>query len=298
MASDSELGQRKVVDLDRGLFLVQYNSAEDRDFPPKVVISPAPGHEQRIEIITHPDSDGATLWQPQTSLVVLASEPASLQVMVVPMKVQGSRAASVRIEPIAQGKAADEVSFESRDPFLDQLRILAHVAGIGDVVVAANEWIAGPNAPSRIEGLSVQFPQQSAGADIRYSVKFGNGQVSATVGAGEFAGTRRRALPITGLIFEISGTSTQNCQLAADAIFLSSPAIRVTGKRIVLSGPTGREPLVGLRLAIERTNEVPVQQLAATPDLASQAIRAPQATKAPSSGRVRVFRSRAKQNVE
>src|SRR5882724_5821169 len=103
MARDTDLGQRKVVDLDRGLFLVQYNSADDHSSPPKVVVSPAPGHEQRIRIMTHPDSEPDTLWQPQTALVVLATERAALQIAVVPMKADGSRGASVKIEPMTQG---------------------------------------------------------------------------------------------------------------------------------------------------------------------------------------------------
>jgi len=44
------------------------------------------------------------------------------------------------------------------------------------------------------------------------------------------------------------GPSALDFRLVAEAIFLGSPVMRMTGKRGVLSGPTGREPLVGLRL--------------------------------------------------
>src|SRR3954467_13943157 len=99
MGKDTDLGQRKVVELDRGLFLVEYRSAEDQAFPPKIVVSAAPGHERQIEVMTHPDSDGETLWQPETSLVVRARERSALHVTVVPTKSNGSRAAAIRIEP-------------------------------------------------------------------------------------------------------------------------------------------------------------------------------------------------------
>jgi hypothetical protein len=294
MPKDTDLGQRKVVDLDRGLFLIEYKSAEDRNFPPKVIVSAAPGQQEQIEIITHPDADGETLWQPQTSLVVRVLERTTLNVEVVPSKFNGSRAAAVRIEPVNQGNAPSPAD-EAGDLDLDQMRVLGHVAGIGDVNVAMNEWIAGPSAPSRIEGLAIQWPQQPPGLDIRYSVKTGAGQgpASKMVGIGEFAGSRGRAQPVTGLIFEISGNLSRDYILAADAIFLSSPTMRVTGKRIVMSGPTGREPLVGLRLTIEPAEEMPVEP--PSERQSRHPVSVPPAARASTSGRVRVFRSRAKQ---
>jgi hypothetical protein len=179
-------------------------------------------------------------------------------------------------------------------PDLDQIRILGHVAGIGDVVVAPDEWIAGPTAPSRIEGLSIDWPQQSS-LQLRYAVKSGT-QTGKMVEAGEFAGTRGRAMPLTGLILELSGVPSDPYQIAADAIFLNSPTMRVIGKRVVLSGPTGREPLVGLRLRLERIET----ESAAAPtksDRATQRDVSPSKSgaKPASSGRVRVFRSRAKE---
>ena len=86
MDKNDDLGQRKVVDLDRGLFLIEYKSAEDENSPPKVRVSAARGYEDLIEVITHPDADGKTLWRPQTSLVVRALERATLNVEVLPRK--------------------------------------------------------------------------------------------------------------------------------------------------------------------------------------------------------------------
>jgi hypothetical protein len=296
MPRDTNTGQRKEVELNRGLFLVHYKSAEDEAFPPLVKVFPAPGHERQIQIHTHPDSDPNTLWQPNTSLVVRANTAATLHVEVLPGRANGSRNAAVRIEPINQGKANQPIEFSEQElPDLDQIRILGHVAGIGDVMVSADEWIAGPSAPSRIEGISIEWPQQS-GLELRYAVKSGT-QTGKMIEAGEFAGTRGRAMPLTGLILELSGKFSDTYQIAADAIFLSSPTMRVIGKRVVLSGPTGREPLVGLRLRIESTEQEPVAALrAAKPERAAQSAVSPKAAAKPaSSGKVRVFRSRTKQ---
>ncbi len=297
MPRETDTGQRKEVELDRGLFLVLYKSAEDEAFPPRVRVFPAPGHERQIQITTHPDSDPNTLWHPNTSLVVRANAAATLHVEVLPGRANGSRNAAVRIEPINQGKANEPVDATASDlPNLNQVRILGHVAGIGDVFAGADEWIAGPSAPSRIEGLAIEWPQRS-GLQLRYAVKSGAGQTGKMVEAGEFAGTRGQAMPLTGLILELSGKLSDAYQIAADAIFLSSPTMRVIGKRVVLSGPTGREPLVGLRIRVESIEQEPATAAPAIAerDVQSNVSASKSETKPRSSGRVRVFRSRAKQ---
>src|SRR5882757_9613058 len=92
-----------------------------------------------------------------------------------------------------------------------------------------------------------------------------------------------RALPIVSVTVELTGEGASGFQLSTEAAFLGAPLTRVTGKRIAISGPTGREPLVGFRLRVDEIN-MPLQ-----PKLAPVA-------KAKSSGRVRVFRSRAVQS--
>jgi hypothetical protein len=71
------------------------------------------------------------------------------------------------------------------------------------------------------------------------------------VPTGTFAGTRGRALPLVGAILELTGPQAAKHQLEVDALFLGSPQVRMTGQRVVLSGPTGREPLVGVRIQLE-----------------------------------------------
>lgn len=303
MNRGADLDQQKVVQLDRGLFSVSYKSADDTSAPPRVMVSPAPGHERRIEIVLHPDADEAVLWQPNSALIVRVDAPATLNVQVLPMRPGGSRAAAVRIEPITPGsppslaRTSNAFSVTSSTPAVSPavagtgLRVLGHVAGIGDVLVGQNGWIAGPSAPSRIEGISIDWPDMPAGLDLRYAVQFANSQAGSgkMVPIGTFAGTRGRALPITGIVLELSGDDRY--QFVAEAVFLSAPTLRATGKRVTLSGPTGREPLVGLRVNIETASmaETFVPPMMAEPPkpVRSEA----------SSGRVRVFRSRPRQDV-
>lgn len=285
--SDAE--QQKVVNLDRGLFFVNYRSAEDSLSPPHVTVAPAEGHERRMDIILHPDATEPTLWEPNSGLVVRVNTPGILQVQVQPMRLGGSQAAVVRIEPIQSGRT-HLVASQSEDLGLhvnvatEGLKVLGHVAGRGDVIVGPNAWIAGPTAPSRVEGVALEWPEKPAGLDIHYAVQFANGQAGSgrMVPLGAYAGTRGRALPITGVVLEMSGTD--ELEFVAEAGFLNAPTLRAVGKRVVLSGPTNREPLVGIRIGIERI--AAVEQVVA-PSMKPR--------KPAGSGRVRVFRSRPRQ---
>src|SRR5258708_24260518 len=148
MPRETDTGQRKEVELDRGLFLVLYKSAEDEAFPPRVRVFPAPGHERQIQITTHPDSDPNTLWHPNTSLVVRANAAATLHVEVLPGRANGSPHAAVRIEPINQGKANEPGDAKASDlPNLNQVPHLVHVAGRGDGFPCADPRTPLPSSP-------------------------------------------------------------------------------------------------------------------------------------------------------
>jgi hypothetical protein len=281
--------QQQTVAINRGQFLIRYATAEDEERPPKVALAPDPVSAKDISFLLHPDHNEAVLWQPGTCLVVTAMAAGKLCVEVIPAHEGGSAAATVRIEPLSQGKAVPHSlrtkKRGSAPSNLGDLRVLGHVTGIGDVTVNANEWIAGPAAPARIEGLSVEWPEKPRNLEIHYAVKTAKPQPISgrEMALGSFAGTRGKAMPIVGLMLELSGPGAANFQFSAEAIFLGSPALRMTGKRIVLSGPTGREPLVGLRLAVENVGAV-----------ARPSKKPATSKRGLSESRVRVFRSRLK----
>ena len=251
--------QQQTVIVDRGLFLVRYAAAEDQEQPPKVKVSADPPSNRDISFVLYPDHDEPVLWQPDTCLVVRANATAKLAVQVVPFQEGGSTAATVRIEPLSQGEAPQSARSKpqgrrSNDP--RAVCVLGHLTGVGDVTVNADEWLAGPSAPSRIEGIALGWPAKPSDLDIRYAVKTAkphpiSGRV---VEFGAFAGTRGKALPIVGLMLEISGRVAADFEFVVEAIFLGSPVTRMIGKRIVATGPTGREPLVGLRLDLKRVS--------------------------------------------
>jgi len=187
---------------------------------------------------------------------VRTSEPAQLLIEVTPAERRGSTAAVVNVEALAFGAAPVPERAALLKADRDEMEILGHVAGIGDVTVAAGEWVAGPDAPSRIEGIAVAWRNKPADIDLRYAVSGLNGS-SRMVDLDTFAGSRGRGAPITGLTLELSGRGAQDLQLWVQALFLGAPTTRVTGKRINIRGATGREPLVGVRLRIEPAGTPP-----------------------------------------
>jgi hypothetical protein len=192
----------------------------------------------------------------------------------------------VRVEQIQAGRIPDAAvsgNGVGLHVATDGLKVLGHVAGRGDIVVGPNAWIAGPAAPSRVEGVALEWPDKPASVDIRYAVQLANGQTGSgkMVPLGTYAGTRGRALPLTGVVLEMSGTD--ELKFVAEAGFLNAPTLRAVGKRVVLSGPTSREPLVGIRIGIERSAPAEAVATSAMP------------RKSAGSARVRVFRSQQRQ---
>jgi hypothetical protein len=148
------------------------------------------------------------------------------------------------------------------------------------------------------------------------------------MGLGSFAGTRGKAMPIVGLMLEISGPSAGSLQFVVEAIFLGAATTRISGRRVVAAGPTGREPLVGLRVALEKVPaanrsqaksatpatwqraSIPAAATTARPRLEQPAVKPAKAKQSASAelpqpksstrksvrtaGQIRVFRSRSK----
>jgi hypothetical protein len=273
--------QRKVANIDRGLFLIRYAAAEDEARPPKVTVSVDPKHENDILLVLHPDHTDGTLTEPGSCLVVMATQPSDVVVEVTPSRREGSAAATIKIEPLTQGKA--HAVSETPAYAGSGIRVLGHVAGVGDVFAGADEWLGGPSAPSRIEGIAIEWPDKPSDLILRYAVKTAKPQFTSgrMVEIGSYTGTRGHALPIISVLLELSGPRAANYEICAEAIFLGSPRMRALGQRTVLAGPTGREPLVGFRLSMKAIEK--------------PAAAAPKASRA--SGRVRVFRSKAQSTL-
>lgn len=251
---------KKSIDIRPGLFLLRYESAEDPTDPPRVLIRAENGGADGVQFILPPDADQPVLWSPGACCVVRADRNGRIEIGVTAMRPDGSVGAKVQLVPLSIdpdgiGSATD---LPLAEVDLSRVQVLGHVAGVGDIRVPLGEWIAGPAAPSRVEGLSIEWPDKPAHMVLRYAARVGGPKpaTSPLRSAGEFAGTRGRALPLVGATLQITGAGARLYHLVVDALFLGSPQMRVAGRRVVIAGPTGREPLVGLRIQLEPASQL------------------------------------------
>jgi hypothetical protein len=251
------LAQAKVVELDPGLFVIRYMSSPARAAP-VIRIACEHGSHRDVALLSPPGYSAGELVQPGDALVVQARQRAQLSVQVRPSVPNGSWEAQVSIERLGRSfeqhedMAAPDVVDESLSSGPGALELLAHVARLGDIRVPAGEWIAGPDSPARIEGLALTWHGLSRDLDVRYAVRVG-GRGSTLMEAncdGSFVGTRGQARPLTEVRFELDGPAAEDAELVIDALFQGGMPVRAKGRSICLTGSSGREALVGLRVAL------------------------------------------------
>jgi len=291
---------KRNIDLKAGVFVVRYALAEEVSAHPHIRVSVDEQSKDDVFIILQDQNPAdVTLWRPGSSVALRATRPGTIAIEVVPVQPDASTNATIKIDAVTQGE--DDYQILGQAPGnakqtlnVATLKLHGHVAGRGDIDVPANEWLAGPSVPARIEGFAIEWPSKPHNLDLRYSAIGPRSNAAATpmVPLGGFAGTRGRALPVLGINIELSGAGTSAVQLVAEALFLGSPIMQAKGDRVVLSGPSGLEPLIGLKLTLE-----PKQTAEADADATTSAPASDDAPAAPLPRPVRVFRSKARSSA-
>jgi hypothetical protein len=244
--------KQKSFALQKGLYVLRYESAVDSAQAPVVSVICEPG---RNEVILHPEQARATMSAPGQALVIRAVQNGNVQVEIASTGHASTLDATLKFEPLRRDNGGPGGLMSAAPPARDRLagiQVLGHVARLGDVVASLDQWLGGPSAPSRIEGFSIVWPGKPSDVNLSYAATVAGQQPGAArlVGAGEFTGTRARARPILGLMVELFGAGAKHYQLTVEGLFLGAPTRRSTGQTITLTGPTGREPLVGLRIGL------------------------------------------------
>ncbi len=253
------LEREATIDVDRGLYLLRYVSGVASGASPVAMARPAPGSEPFIEVISAPGIVTGFLSYPGECLVVRAERGGKLLVKVMRQSAAESLDASFRLEPVygagrspflvSAGRAPDVALASAQSGGSQKFTLLAHVSRRGDVEAKPGEWVAGPNAPSAIEGLEIRgAPASKLRIEIQPLVSTTPLRWLDWVPAGGFAGSRGRALPLAGLRLRLAGDDASRFVLSADALFLGSAILSKRGREIELVGAAGGDPLVGLRL--------------------------------------------------
>lgn len=284
----------------RGVFVLRYASFSDGLGAPEVMVSIA--EESVVEIVAAEPTRSVLLGRPGDSVVLRSVRESTVMIAIVP-RGGGGRGAHITLERIASsagdlaGPSAARETPGGTQP-VPSLEVLAHVSRRGDVL-ACDEWIGGPALPLAIEGLELRWPGKGEGVDIEAAatVHGRERKILPPAASGSFIGTRGKASPLVGVSFRLTGPDAGAYGLICEALFLGAALTRKTGSFVELSGPTGREPLVGLRLSVSSNS--PGAGMPAVPQrLADGTTAMRQLTQAPpiaaaetAPGRVRVLRT-------
>jgi hypothetical protein len=274
--------QQKTVPITKGLHALVYDSAVDMSAPPTVRVSAEPDSSGSVILISEPGATDFVLERPGTCLVIRAIAPGQIRVEITPARRDGSTAATIKLHNISRASGTMAAASPPGEPApppgrasvakpapvpdklgsrrgsktrsLADLRLVAHMAGVGDVRAKAGEWVTTRPTGARIEGLAIEWRAKPDDVDIRYAVRIGGGNPGLTdlVTSGAFAGVRGRALPVVGLTMQLLGPGASNYRLTVEAMFEGLPIFHAVGEQVVLGGPTGQEPLVNLRLNLEK----------------------------------------------
>ena len=237
----------------RGLYLLRYVSAPTGKSCPSIAVNQHPNNRD-ITLIAAPGGSDTCLEAPGDCMVVRADAPGSLSLVAAADGHDAKIDAEIRLERIIGASESENASRKAiarpdqspADP--GAISILAHVSRRGDVIVEPGEWIGGPDLPLPIEGIEIRWRRQPHGVELAYSAGSGRMNQNRPASVGEFVGTRGRAAPLTSLELSLTCKVGAEYELVAEALFLGAAIVSQRGRKLSFAGPSGREPLVGLRL--------------------------------------------------
>jgi hypothetical protein len=285
-----------VLGVEPGVFLLRYASSRDAHRAPEIVVSAS--DDAAIAFLTAEPSGDLVLGAPGHAVPVHVRQAGALHLRLLSLGSAGH--ASVVLDRLVQGRRSDDSANALLEAASDYATIgmLAHVSRRGDVTAEGGRWMCGPDLPMAIEGLELRLSRSVPGLDIvsSASVNSRGRRTFAPVSLGGFVGTRGKAMPLVGVSFALAGPEADQYSLRCEALFLGAAIVVRSGPRVELMGPTGQEPLVGLRISLEYRPETGDLDLPALPLRAAEtAVIAPEQRPAVAAGHVRVFRaSRAK----
>ena len=284
--------QTLVLNVTEGLYVLRYLGGVDPRSAPSALVKVPSAEAVDLDVITAPGFDAGEMPGPGSNLVLVVRTAGSIEVEVQSVGENGSLDARFSLDLLApaltrmrthpeqrtllkSSAAVRQVVSGGDDGAYKSIELFAHVARRGDIAADEEGWVAGPKAPSAIEGIEVLCTRSDVGITIQYRNTSNPNTWSDWQAPGTFVGTRQKASPLTGLRLKVIGAAASLFELEVEALFLGSATVVGRGRELEFVSAGGLDPLVGLRMGL--------MQLSAAS--ASSDMR-----KAP---RVRVFRSYA-----
>jgi hypothetical protein len=248
-----------------GLYALRYMSAPaNAAYPLVEVRSRSQGND--ITLIAAPGGYSDRLVEPGDCIIVRAEQSGSLELTVSTDSPRASLDAEFRLErltppPQAARKAGPSASVAPVAQ-AGAISVMAHVSRRGDVVASPGEWICGPDMPLPIEGLQIDWPNKPAGVELTYVVTAGRSAQKRKLSgrSGSFAGTRGKSMPLVAIEMSLAGPNAAGYELEVEALFLGAAIAAQSGQSLSLTGPSAREPLVGLRFNVSQKRAAPLER--------------------------------------
>jgi hypothetical protein len=272
----------------KGLHVLRYVSATDMMRPPKVLVMGKPGASEGMSFLFSPDATEGTLSRFDDCVAIRATHPAVVMVTTMADPLCVSTDVELKLEPIERTeRAAPREAAPALVPLPPgRFLVEGHVQKIGDTRAGPSGWLGSATGGERLECFSVAWVDPLKGVRLSYGCEMlGRGRQTARV-PGQLVGTKGQATAITRVFFELNGSQASDWEFVVTAAFRGAQPRTVTGQKVELAGPTGQEPLTGIKVELrERETEA-----ATLPDVAPAAAVVA-ASAAPERGRVRVFRA-------
>lgn len=280
------------IQVEAGLYSLSYVKSRSAESWPSVEVRASPESAQSVEVMSSPFESNGMISEPGGCVVLRVERSCQVQIIVRPHPGSNNDEAELQLESLHRAKAARA---HEGAPALQQaaggapshaVRLLGHVSRRGDVHVTDGSWLAGPDAPAPIEGLSLALEQTIDHLSLEYQVMIGGpgGGWTPWLSHGQFAGTRGQFKPLVGVRARLAGQPSEGLSLEVQALFLGASVDTSRGTEVELMSPAGVDPLVGFKLAIVPARSEAKRDANHTPGHIVQ----PSETRA---GRVRVFRA-------
>jgi hypothetical protein len=244
---DERFDRTSALNVTRGLHIFRYVSFDGSGVPAiGRFLPPANG----MTLVDMPGREGGRLLAPGDCLVIRADRAAEAHVGLKRGSVDGALEATFRLDLIVRCEEAAEPVVAAPPPAIS---FLAHVALVGDTTFEQSAWVGGPESPGVIEGLQIQGEGDSP---LEMQVLLGGRppRWSDWVGAGVYAGTRGYGLPLLGLRLRLNPNAV-GMEINAEALFLGALVASQRGSAVEFVSGSGVDPLVGVKIALERTLE-------------------------------------------
>ncbi len=243
----------RIAALDVGMYIFRYAGNTNPESRICLSLHQAPIGKGSVDFFPAEGVSRNLLTTPGDCVVVrIKGAPAS--VLITEYHPEGETGkVQLRIDKIDTGTRPKPAALQTpaepaSEPGHCKLKLLGHIETRGDVEVD-DAWLGSPNTLLRLEGFAIHWNSQPAGVNLGYLCRSGRNGEPQIGSVSQFVGSRRQAKPITAVAFALSGQQAALYELSGQVAFAGHPPLAITPDK-ELSGPTGTEQLVALRLVI------------------------------------------------